>query len=111
RNLLQTVQLVPPSPSAPSQVPQAGTNDRTDFHARHFCANETLEKIATPHRQSGRSGYSKSGIQEGHPTMLRATKDIKLPTTITGSLPRPGWFTESLGARTFLDAMVDNRFR
>jgi 5-methyltetrahydropteroyltriglutamate--homocysteine methyltransferase len=43
--------------------------------------------------------------------MLRATKDIKLPTTITGSLPRPSWFTENLGARTFLDAMVDNRFR
>jgi 5-methyltetrahydropteroyltriglutamate--homocysteine methyltransferase len=43
--------------------------------------------------------------------MLRATKDIKLPTTITGSLPRPSWYTESLGARTFLDAMVDNRFR
>jgi 5-methyltetrahydropteroyltriglutamate--homocysteine methyltransferase len=43
--------------------------------------------------------------------MLRATKDIKLPTTITGSLPRPAWYTENLGARTFLDAMVDNRFR
>jgi 5-methyltetrahydropteroyltriglutamate--homocysteine methyltransferase len=43
--------------------------------------------------------------------MLRTTKDIKLPTTITGSLPRPSWYTESLGARTFLDAMVDNRFR
>jgi 5-methyltetrahydropteroyltriglutamate--homocysteine methyltransferase len=43
--------------------------------------------------------------------MLRATKDIKLPTTITGSLPRPSWYTESLGSRTFLDAMVDNRFR
>lgn len=43
--------------------------------------------------------------------MLRATKDIKLPTTITGSLPRPSWYTESLGARSFLDAMVNNRFR
>ena len=43
--------------------------------------------------------------------MLRATKDIKLPTTIIGSLPRPSWYTENLGARTFLDAMVDIRFR
>lgn len=25
--------------------------------------------------------------------MFTATKDIKLPTTITGSLPRPLWYT------------------
>jgi 5-methyltetrahydropteroyltriglutamate--homocysteine methyltransferase len=43
--------------------------------------------------------------------MLRATKDVMLPTTITGSLPRPSWYTENLGTRTFLDAMVTNRFR
>ena len=43
--------------------------------------------------------------------MLRATKDIMLPTTITGSLPRPSWYTENLGARSFLDAMVNNHFR
>jgi len=45
------------------------------------------------------------------PAMLRATKDLMLPTTITGSLPRPSWYTENLGARSFLDAMVNNRFR
>jgi 5-methyltetrahydropteroyltriglutamate--homocysteine methyltransferase len=43
--------------------------------------------------------------------MLRATKDIMLPTTITGSLPRPSWYTKNLGARSFLDAMVNNQFR
>ncbi|MGH6789733.1 MAG: hypothetical protein ACRECC_08630, partial [Pseudolabrys sp.] len=43
--------------------------------------------------------------------MLRATKDITLPTTITGSLPRPNWYTEQLGHRSFMDAMVNNRFR
>ncbi len=43
--------------------------------------------------------------------MLRATKNLKLPTTITGSLPRPTWYVENLGARTFLDAMVTNSFR
>jgi len=43
--------------------------------------------------------------------MLRATKDIMLPTTITGSLPRPNWYTENLGQRSFLDAMVNNQFR
>ena len=36
--------------------------------------------------------------------MYRATKDIMLPTTITGSLPRPSWYTENLGTRMFLDA-------
>jgi 5-methyltetrahydropteroyltriglutamate--homocysteine methyltransferase len=45
------------------------------------------------------------------PTMLRATKDIILPTTITGSLPRPSWYTENLGTRHFLEAMVSRRFR
>jgi 5-methyltetrahydropteroyltriglutamate--homocysteine methyltransferase len=43
--------------------------------------------------------------------MIKATKDLKLPTTITGSLPRPVWYTESLGARPFRDAFADARFR
>jgi 5-methyltetrahydropteroyltriglutamate--homocysteine methyltransferase len=43
--------------------------------------------------------------------MLGATKDKILPTTITGSLPRPSWYTENLGQRTFLAAMVETRFR
>ena len=43
--------------------------------------------------------------------MYRGTKDVMLPTTIIGSLPRPSWYTENLGTRTFLDAMVSRRFR
>ncbi|MGB7214221.1 MAG: cobalamin-independent methionine synthase II family protein [Gammaproteobacteria bacterium] len=43
--------------------------------------------------------------------MLRATADKILPTTITGSLPRPSWYTENLGMRSFLEAMVETRFR
>jgi 5-methyltetrahydropteroyltriglutamate--homocysteine methyltransferase len=43
--------------------------------------------------------------------MLRVTKDIMLPTTITGSLPRPSWFTENLGSRSFMFAMVDSTYR
>jgi 5-methyltetrahydropteroyltriglutamate--homocysteine methyltransferase len=43
--------------------------------------------------------------------MLRATKNVVLPTTITGSLPRPSWYTQNLGMRSFLDAMVNNQFR
>ncbi len=43
--------------------------------------------------------------------MYRSTADIMLPTSLIGSLPRPHWFTEKLGGRTFLQAMVDSRFR
>ena len=34
-----------------------------------------------------------------------------MPTTITGSLPRPSWYTENLSLKSFLDAMVTSRFR
>src|SRR4026207_1164947 len=43
--------------------------------------------------------------------MLNATKELTLPTTITGSLPRPAWYTENLGTRPFRDAIADARFR
>ncbi len=43
--------------------------------------------------------------------MIKATKELTLPTTITGSLPRPVWYTETLGARPFRDALADARFR
>jgi 5-methyltetrahydropteroyltriglutamate--homocysteine methyltransferase len=43
--------------------------------------------------------------------MLKATAGLMLPTTITGSLPRPSWYTENLGLKSFLDAMVISRFR
>jgi 5-methyltetrahydropteroyltriglutamate--homocysteine methyltransferase len=43
--------------------------------------------------------------------MYTATAGTVLPTTITGSLPRPGWYTENLGRRSFREAMVDRTFR
>src|SRR6185295_187488 len=43
--------------------------------------------------------------------MYRATAGSILPTTVIGSLPRPSWYTENLGARTFLEAMVGSRYR
>ena len=36
--------------------------------------------------------------------MFVATKSIALATTITGSLPRPQWFTQNLQGRPFLTA-------
>jgi 5-methyltetrahydropteroyltriglutamate--homocysteine methyltransferase len=43
--------------------------------------------------------------------MLKASNVTPLPTTITGSLPRPTWYTENLGSRPFRDAIADARFR
>jgi 5-methyltetrahydropteroyltriglutamate--homocysteine methyltransferase len=43
--------------------------------------------------------------------MYKATKDLLLPTTITGSLPRPDWYTENLGTRRFRDALADAGYR
>ena len=43
--------------------------------------------------------------------MSKATDGKLLPTTIIGSLPRPSWYTENLGPRSFLEAMVNSRFR
>ena len=43
--------------------------------------------------------------------MYTATSGIVLPTTIIGSLPRPGWYTQNLGRRDFREAMVDRTYR
>jgi 5-methyltetrahydropteroyltriglutamate--homocysteine methyltransferase len=43
--------------------------------------------------------------------MFRASSGIVMPTSIIGSLPRPAWFTASIGLRSFLECMVDSRFR
>ena len=43
--------------------------------------------------------------------MLKATEGKTLPTTVIGSLPRPSWYTQSLGTQSFLSAMVNSTFR
>jgi len=43
--------------------------------------------------------------------MYTATAGVVLPTTIIGSLPRPGWYTQNLGSRDFREAMVDRSYR
>jgi 5-methyltetrahydropteroyltriglutamate--homocysteine methyltransferase len=40
-----------------------------------------------------------------------ATKDLMLPTTVTGSWPRPRWYTENLWARPLDTAMMNPWFR
>jgi 5-methyltetrahydropteroyltriglutamate--homocysteine methyltransferase len=43
--------------------------------------------------------------------MHTATAGIVLPTSIIGSLPRPGWYTQNLGGRDFREAMVERSYR
>jgi 5-methyltetrahydropteroyltriglutamate--homocysteine methyltransferase len=43
--------------------------------------------------------------------MYKASADIALPTSIIGSLPRPAWYTAVLGRKSFLEAMVNSRYR
>ena len=43
--------------------------------------------------------------------MLTATKDVLLPTTVTGSWPRPSWFHGNLNRRPFSSAFGDAEFR
>src|SRR5215510_13400300 len=43
--------------------------------------------------------------------MLKATAGKLLPTAIIGSLPRPSWYTENLGLRSFVNAMSNASFR
>ena len=43
--------------------------------------------------------------------MLTVTRDMILPTTVTGSYPRPLWFDRSLDQRSFKSALGDSLFR
>jgi len=43
--------------------------------------------------------------------MFKASAGVTLPTSIIGSLPRPSWYTVSIGSRSFLECMVDSHYR
>src|SRR5712691_3774509 len=43
--------------------------------------------------------------------MLTTTRDMILPTAITGSYPRPLWFDTSLQGRSFKTMLGDSLFR
>jgi 5-methyltetrahydropteroyltriglutamate--homocysteine methyltransferase len=43
--------------------------------------------------------------------VFTATKDVLLPTTVTGSWPRPRWFTAQMHGRTVTTAMKELEFR
>src|SRR5271163_1212442 len=43
--------------------------------------------------------------------MYKASAGITLPTSIIGSLPRPSWYSVGLGSQSFLEAMMNLRYR
>jgi 5-methyltetrahydropteroyltriglutamate--homocysteine methyltransferase len=43
--------------------------------------------------------------------MFKASANVILPTSIIGSLPRPNWYTAVLGNHSFMEAMVNSRYR
>ena len=43
--------------------------------------------------------------------MLTATKDLLLPTTVTGSWPRPSWYTGNLHGRPYSTGLGDVAWR
>src|SRR5262249_61064273 len=43
--------------------------------------------------------------------MYKASAGVTLPTSIIGSLPRPSWYTAVLGSKSFLEAMLNARYR
>ena len=43
--------------------------------------------------------------------MLTVTRDMMLPTTMTGSYPKPNWYNQGLHGRPFKMAMGDTQFR
>lgn len=43
--------------------------------------------------------------------MFTATADLILPTTVTGSWPRPGWYSGGLWQRSLSDALTDVTYR
>jgi len=43
--------------------------------------------------------------------MYKASAGITLPTSIIGSLPRPSWYSAGLGSQSFLEAMMNLRYR
>src|SRR5919204_6251784 len=84
-----------------------------------------IRRIGEPRRIDGMKVAIDLGrAQDGHVTpsyhrllnlgrlpVLTVTRDMVLPTTITGSYPRPLWFDRNLDGRSFKSALGDSLFR
>ena len=56
-------------------------------------------------------GLQRARRSAGEIAMLEVTRDLMLPTAITGSYPRPLWYDASLRGRSFKTALGDSMFR
>src|SRR5260370_14986005 len=74
-------------------------------------------RISTHSHTSGWTAFQRSDrrliirCQPRRPPVLTVTRDMILPTTVTGSYPRPLWFDRSLAGRSFKSALGDSLFR
>src|SRR5260370_24036997 len=74
-------------------------------------------RISTHSHTSGWTAFQRSDrrliirCQPRRPPVLTVTRDMILPTTVTGSYPRPLWFDRSLAGRSFKAALGDSLFR
>ncbi len=103
-----------------AHLDQATHGSRRPRGARYNEARRTSTRPPTAH--AGLAGLAASRIlaaadqpaRRGCATvsaMFQATRDKVLPATITGSYPRPQWFTATLHGRAFKDALSDTVFR
>src|SRR5207248_11265362 len=108
--------------SGPRRGPRLRSADAAHFyHARPAAADDRAGHDgrrllhAAPDAGKGVGHRAQGGERPGDRRLVRlmytATAGVVLPTTIIGSLPRPGWYTQNLGARDFREAMVDRSYR
>src|SRR5437588_25545 len=72
-----------------------------------------------PSRSTGLPAFAGNDETEANATenapeeipMYKASAGVVLPTSIIGSLPRPSWYNAVLGSKSFLEAMINARYR
>src|SRR4029450_3973266 len=62
-------------------------------------------------RPRAKPSISERGQRAREKAMYKASADIALPTSIIGSLPAPSWYIAVLGRKSFLEAVVNSRYR
>src|SRR5581483_741058 len=93
----------------------AASTDRTSLCRRVALLVARMDDVRYPSRQRSILGRREHGFGRRALYRLRAmftaTRDLVLPTTVTGSWPRPRWYTGRLGGRSLTTAMKDVVYR
>jgi 5-methyltetrahydropteroyltriglutamate--homocysteine methyltransferase len=82
---------------------------RQSIFAKEFFAKKMDPRV----KPGGDAGGWACGLNPklGEEAMYKASAGVTLPTSIIGSLPRPYWYNAVLGTKSFLEAMVNSRYR